>query len=136
MYFIDTNIFLRVLLKDNEGFFKECSKVLNLIRNDEIQAFTSTLVLSEMEWVLRGFYKFEKQKVIEGLEGIIKLKNLKVIDKFNFQLALDIFRKNNVKFIDTLLASNLKIFKKEVTIISYDKDFDKIGVKRIEPASL
>ena len=133
MYFIDTNVFIRVLVKDNEKFFRECLSFLNLIKKDEIRAFTSTLVLSEVEWVLDGFYKFEKQKVIEALDGIIKLKNLKIIDKFDPQLALDIFQKNNVKFIDALISSNPQIFQMKIIIISYDKDFDKLNVKRKEP---
>jgi len=82
---------------------------------------------------LDGFYKFEKQKVIEALDGIIKLKNLKIIDKFDPQLALDIFQKNNVKFIDALISSNPQIFQMKIIIISYDKDFDKLNVKRKEP---
>jgi len=48
-------------------------------------------------------------------------------------LAIEIYEKFPVKFIDALIVSNPKIFKKEITIISYDKDFDKLNVKRKEP---
>lgn len=136
IYFIDTNIFLRVLVKENEEVFKDCQEFLNLLKQNKIKAFTSTIVLSEIEWVLESFYKFPKEKVVMGLSSILKLKNLKIIDKFNLFLAIEIYEKFPIKFIDALIASNPKIFKKEITIISYDKDFDKLDVKRKEPKSI
>lgn len=136
IYFIDTNIFLRVLIKESEEIFEECEKFLNLIHQNKIEAFTSTIILSEIDWVLESFYKFPKEKVIEGLSSILKLKNLKIIDKFDLLLAIEIYERYPVKFIDTLIASNPKIFKKEVIVVSYDKDFDKIGVKRMTPGRL
>lgn len=135
-YFIDSNIFLRILVKENEKVFKECFLILNLIRQNKIKAFTSTLVLSEIEWVLEGFYKFSKEEIIKGLYSILKLKNLKIIDKFNSGLAIEIYKKFPVKFIDALIASNPQIYQKKVIVISYDKDFDKINVIRKEPKQI
>jgi predicted nucleic acid-binding protein len=136
VYFIDTNIFIRVLVKDNERFFQDCKKLLTLISKGKINAFTSALVLSEVNWVLEGYYQFEKEKVIEGLRGILKLKNLKFVEKFGLPLAVKLYEKYSVKFIDALIASNPKIYKKETIVVSYDKDFDKIGIKRKEPLQI
>lgn len=136
LYFIDTNIFLRVLVKENEEVFKDCQKFLNLISQNKIKAFTSTIIFSEIDWVLESFYKFPKEKVIGGLNSILKLKNLKIKDSFNPNSAIEIYEKFSVKFIDALIASNLRIFNKEAVIVSYDKDFDKIGVKRMEPSKI
>jgi len=136
VYFIDTNIFIRVLVKDNEKFFQECKKLLNLISEGKIKAFTSTLVLTEVDWVLEGYYQFEKEKAAKGLKGILKIKNLKFVDKFDFLLAIEIYEKYPIKFIDVLIASNPKIYKKEAIVVSYDKDFDKIGIKRKEPSQI
>jgi len=136
VYFIDTNIFIRVLVKDDEKLFQDCKKLLSLVREGKIKAFTSTLVLTEVDWVLEGYYQFEKEKAIKGLKGILKLKNLKFVDKFDFLLAIEIYEKYPIKFIDALIASNPQIFKKEAIVVSYDKDFDKIGVKRMEPGKI
>jgi predicted nucleic acid-binding protein len=136
VYFIDTNIFIRVLVKDNEKIFQDCKKFLTLISKGKIKAFTSALVLSEVNWVLDGYYQFEKEKVIEGLRGILKLKNLRFVEKFNLPLAVELYEKYPIKFIDALLASNPKIYKKEAIVVSYDKDFDKIGIKRKEPSQI
>ena len=136
LYFIDTNIFLRVLVKENEKVFKDCQRFLSLIRQNKIKAFTSTIILSEIDWALESFYKFPKVKVVEGLYSILKLKNLKFVDKFDSNLAIEIYKKFPVKFIDALIASNPQIYQKKAIVVSYDKDFDKVGVIRKEPKDL
>lgn len=135
-YFVDSNIFLRALLKDEERSFPDCLKFLNKIKEGEINAFTSNLVLAEINWILLRIYKFSKNEVIEGLNSILSLKNLKIRDKFEVRLALEIYNNLSVKFIDALIASNSGIFKRKIIIVSYDKDFDKIRVMRKEPKDL
>ncbi len=132
-YFIDTNIFLRVLTKDNEASFNKCVKFLDDLKKGKYKAYTSNLVLAEINWTLGSFYKFPKNKVILAIDSILNLKNLKIIDDFNIKIALINYKKYSVKFIDALLASNNKIISKEVKIVSFDKDFDNLKVGRIEP---
>lgn len=135
-YFVDTNIFLRVLIKEDEKTFEECFRFLKMIKEGKIRAFTSSLVLAEVNWVLGGFYKFPKTKVVNALKSILNLKGLKIVDKYNSRLAVSVYEKFSVKFIDALFVSNFLDYKKEINtiIVSYDKDFDKIGVKRKEPS--
>ncbi len=135
-YFIDSNIFLRTLLRDEEETFKECLLVFKKIREGKINAFTSNLVFAEINWTLLRFYKFPREKVIQGLESILKLKNLKIMDRFNPNLAIEIYEKFPVKFIDALIASNPAIFQKEAIVVSYDKDFDKLKIIRVEPKKI
>lgn len=135
-YFIDTNVFLRVLIRENELSFRESRAVLELIKNKRIAAFTSNMVLAEVAWTLLSFYKFPKRQVVKALQGIIYLKGLKFKDAFDNKLAVEIYQKHNIKFIDAVIASHPMIFKKGAAIISYDKDFDKIGTNRLEPGSV
>lgn len=135
-YFIDTNIFLRILELDDKKAFSECSKFLKLVNNSEIVAYTSNFVLAEIAWVLESFYKESKLKIIKSVDGILKLNGLKISDEVNALVALDLFANKSVKYIDALIASNPEIQSKKMTVISYDKDFDKLGVKRLEPKDL
>lgn len=135
-YFIDTNIFLRTLLRDDEKTFNDCLEFLKRIKENNIVALTSNLILAEINWTLLKVYKFPKERVLVGLTSVLKLSNLKVTDDFDSYLAKEIYEKFPVKFIDALIASNPAIFNKEVAVVSYDKDFDKIGVKRMEPSKI
>lgn len=50
--------------------------------------------------------------------------------------AIDLYQKHNIKFVDALIASHPKMQNKEIVVVSYDKDFDKLGIKRQEPAEV
>ena len=135
-YFLDSNIFLRPLVKDDLQKAKECEILFEKIKRGEIKAFTSNLILAEIVWLCSRFYKIEKEEIIKILRSILYYRNLKIIDKFDPYLALEIYRKYNIKFIDALSSSNPKIYQKKAIVVSYDKDFDKIGVIRKEPKDL
>ena len=135
-YFIDTNIFLRVLEFENNKIFEECAKVLDLVRSSKIKAYTSTTVLAEIVWVLGSTYHESKAKIAKSISGIVKLNNLKIKDDFDLAKTVELFSKRSVKFIDALIATNPKIQAKKWAIVSYDKDFDKLGVIRKEPQDI
>lgn len=132
-YFIDTNIFIRALHKENERLFLECITLIKSIKENQIEAVTGTVVLTEIVWTLSSFYKINKAKIIEGLQGIMNISGLKIVDDYNQNLALDLFEKHPIKYIDALIASSENIYSKKVTIISYDRDFDKLEILRKEP---
>lgn len=135
-YFLDTNIFLRVLIRDQEREFQECFTLLSEIKEGKITAFTSTLVLAEINWTLLRTYKFPKEKAVVGTDAVLSLRNLKIVDDFHARLGLLLYKEHSVKFIDALLASHKLIQEKKAVIVSYDKDFDKLGVLRKEPGEI
>lgn len=132
-YFIDSNIFLRVLIKENHKQFQDSFNLLQAVKRNKIEAFTNTVVLAEVAWTLLSFYKIPKVKVIEGIKGIIQLRGLKILDKYNHLTALDFFENNSIKYIDSLIASTDEISSKKICIVSYDADFDKLHLLRKEP---
>ena len=135
-YFLDSNIFLRPIIKDDIQKVRDCERVFEKIKKGEIRAFTSNLILAEIIWTGLKFYEIKKEELIKVLKGILDFKNLKIVDNFNSRLAIEIYERKPIKFIDALIASNPSIFKKETKVISYDKDFDKLRIIRIEPKEL
>ena len=132
-YFVDTNVFLRFLVVENKKTHKECEDFFNWVKSEEVEVYISKMVLAEIVWTLKSFYDQPKRKVVKALKAILGIKTLKFLEDFSPLEAVDIFNKNSVKFIDSLIASSLLKQKQDWKIISYDKDFDKIGVKRVEP---
>lgn len=121
-YFLDTDIFLRNLDSDNTHF-QYAYKILDACRLNVIEAYTSDVVLSEIEWVLRSHYKIGKKDVLEVLKSIKVLNNLKFINNFDRELTLKFYEKYNLKFVDCQLAS---ILGDNFTMLSFDKEFNKI----------
>jgi uncharacterized protein len=135
-YFVDTNIFLRVLIKENENQFLECISFITAIKENKIKAFTSSIILAEIVWTLSSYYKFEKEKVVMAVKSILNIHGLKIIDKFNHIVAITLYENQSVKYIDALIASIPQIQQKKVTVVSYDRDFDKLKVIRKEPKDI
>ena len=133
-YFIDTNIFLQVLIKEDVQSFQECLRILRLVRENQILAVTSSLVLAEIGWTLKSFYETPKDKIAEMIESIVNLRGLKIVDDFDPSLALEFFRQYNVKLIDAFIASLKPIADKKWIVVSYDKDFQKLPILASFPA--
>jgi len=135
-YFVDTNIFLRTLINDNQEMHNDCITFLKLVKKNKYKAVTSGIVLAEVIWTLSSFYKFNKDKVVQAVKSIINLPGLKVVEVSDYQKAIELYADNSVKYIDSVIASCDKLQDKKWTVVSYDKDFDRLGVVRVAPGNL
>jgi len=136
-YFLDSNIFLRYFTDErNSKVFKDCSSLIKIVKLGKIKAVTSHLVTAETVWTLFSSYNAKKDQVLKVLKVIETLNGLKIVDKVDSAIANDLFVNHSVKYIDALIASNPNIQSKKMTVVSYDKDFDKLGVKRLEPSDI
>lgn len=135
-YLIDSNIFLRIFVRSNEQMSEECTLLLTAITQNRIKAYIPQLVAIEVQFVLDSFYRLEKHQVIEAMKSMMTIDNLVIMDDLFFPFAIQLFEEKNVKFTDCLLASSKRIQEGKATIVSYDRDFDKLAVPRVEPSEL
>lgn len=91
-YFVDTNYFLRLLLRDNEKQFKTVYSLFQQAIKDEGKLFTSTVVIFEINWVLFSFYQKNKSYIISYLEKILKMTFVDIENREIFVRAIDIFK--------------------------------------------
>ena len=133
-YFIDSNVFLRFLVQDDAKAFESCVAFFKKIEQGRVKIVISPLVFAEIVWVLKSYYKFKKEKIIQALRAILLLKNLSVQDKSDPLKAIELFENNAIKFIDCLIASDKNLQTQQYALISYDRDFDALGVIREEPS--
>lgn len=134
MIFIDANIFLRAILRDDQEKAENCLNFLDKIDKGEIEAATSFLVLNEILWVLEGL-EIEKQEIVKRLKSIASSK-VKILNNASSDCvleALHLYEELGVDFIDALNACAARENKIE-KVVSYDEHFDRISfVERIEP---
>ena len=135
-YFLDTNIFLRAIVKDENRQAHECLQLLEKISRNELVVYTSSIILAELNWTLLGFYHYHKSDVAEILKGLTNVKSIKIKDFYATAKAVELYQKYNVKFIDCLIASHPKIISGQIVVVSYDRDFDRLSVTRVEPSQL
>ena len=135
-YLIDTNIFLRTLVKEDPHSFKDCSMFLESAKKNAFDVVTTSLILSEVVWTLSSFYKFAKLDVIRALRGIIHTRGLQIVDRYTMAAALISYEMKSVKFIDAMIGSIPEVIIKQWVVVSYDRDFDKLDVLRKEPGDI
>ncbi|MBI5620340.1 PIN domain-containing protein [Candidatus Gottesmanbacteria bacterium] len=135
-YLIDSNIFLRVIVRDEERTWQDCMDILSAVEQHHIEAYIPMVVAAEIQYVLKSFYGLEKSAIVQAFTGIIATRHLRTIDDLSLSLAVKLFKDYNVKFVDCLLASSKRVQAGKAAILSYDRDFDKLGIRRVEPRDL
>ena len=121
--FLDSNIWLRLFLKDQESQYGLTSSIIRLINEGELRPYTSTIIFLEVNYVLKSFYGLSNEKTLHYLLKIKEVKNITVIEKENLDVALKFYREYKIKFADCLIASQIP---DNVTLLSFDQDFKKI----------
>ena len=123
--FVDTNIFIRYLTKDDPSKYEKCRELFKKTIEGEIEIATSELVIAELIWTLLSYYKVPKADVIQKVSIIIGTENLFIPGKDIIADALVLYARKNIDYID---AYNAVFMKNQglQEIYSYDEDFDTI----------
>jgi len=120
----DTNPFLRFLLNDIPEQTEQVTQLLIKAKTKEINIFVSQIVIFEIEFALRKYYKFPKNEVIEKLRTILTTPYLKVQDIEIFQEAIPLYFIKNIDFVDCFLLINAK--RKNSKIFTFDEGLKKM----------
>ena len=130
--FIDSNVWLRFILEDNEQA-KDCGQLIEQIESGKYRVYTSSLVMLEISYVLGSVYKVKTSQVVKDLEVILKTRNLTLIEKTDFSKALKWHKQKKIKLADCLIGSQID---RKMIMVSYDKDFKKLPVEVKQPGEL
>ncbi len=131
--FIDTNIFLRYLTKDDPEKYEHCLGLFKTALKGKTELITSNMVVAELIWTLLSFYKVPKLVVVEKVAIIAGTEYLFIPDKAIILEALMLYAKKNIDYIDAYKAVFMKHYQTS-EILSYDEDFDALeGITRKVP---
>src|SRR3972149_10929245 len=128
--FIDTNIFLRFLTKDDPSKYDKCKELFKRAMEGKINLATSSMVIAELIWTLMSYYKVSKADVIEKVSIIVSTESLHLPEKDLIMDALVLYGRKNIDYIDAYNAVSMR--RQGLSeIYSYDEDFDAIeGIQR------
>jgi predicted nucleic acid-binding protein len=131
--FIDTNIFLRHILQDNQRQSPLATAWLARVETGDIRATTSAAALAEVVFVLERTHKNPKAQIREVLLDLLALDGLSVPGVSSVFDALDLYVSRNISYTDAFNA--VEMMRRGVSqVLSFDRDFDRIdGLERIEP---
>ncbi len=137
MKFLDTNVILRYLTRDDEKKAKACYRLFQAAKRGEETLVTCEAVVAEVVYVLsstRSPYQLSHAEVRDRLVPILSLRGLRISQKRLYLRALDLFAASPfLDFEDALSVAHMRQMNIP-EIVSYDRDFDRVpAVQRIEP---
>ena len=112
---VDTNVVLRYLLRDNEAQAQIAKELI------EGGAFLLPEVLMETSHVLRSFYEVDRQNIATQL--LIVLDWVEMERKAVMIRAVEIFAKTKLDFVDCILVAYHEL--ENVEVFSFDKKLNK-----------
>lgn len=128
--FVDTNFFLRFLLKDIHHQHPKTKELFLKGAKGEVQLFTSIIVIFELYWVLTSFYRKNKQKITKILQELLKLKFIELKEREAMAKATQIFSSTNLDLEDSYnLTYALRENAKQIA--TFDKKLEMAFKKKI-----
>jgi predicted nucleic-acid-binding protein len=124
-YSVDTNIFLRFLIKDVPEKAERVRKFFEKAKEGKHQLIVEPFVIVETAHMLSRYFKLPKYEVCTKLRSILSIPFLDVLDRKDLSEVVDLYEKRGIDFIDALLF--VRTIKKDaIKILSFDKDFAKL----------
>ncbi len=137
MRYLDANVLLRYLTRDDPAKAQACLDLLRRVEAGAEEVTTSEVILHEVLYVLtssRTGYGLSHVDAAARLRPILALRGLKLSRKRDCLRALDHYTTYpNLDFGDALAVAQME--RQGIgEIYSYDRDFDRVsGVRRVEP---
>lgn len=130
--FVDSSVLLRYFTGDDAEKAERCRDLLENAGAGNFELHVSHLLFAESAWTMRSFFGLSRQSIAERLADLATLRSIKIHERDLIGDAVETYARNNVNFVDAYFAAEMKRHGIR-SIYSYDKDFDKLGVRRVEP---
>jgi len=137
MQFVDTNIFLRYLTRDDPEKARACLELFQRAARGEVALFTTETIVAEIVYVLSSprLYNLTREDIRQRLMPLLTLSGLRMPNRWVALRAMELYESEPVDFEDALAVAHMEQQDIE-TIISYDRDFDRFPqIIRREPES-
>lgn len=124
---LDTNILARYFIEDegDEEAVKQRLLARDLIESGKALMVSKTVIL-ELEWVMRGYYKFDREDIVSVLRALISFPNITFEDLASVEQAIDNLEQG-LDFADALHHASYRSC--EAMANFDDKKFSKKAVK-------
>ena len=139
MRFLDTNVILRYLTRDDESKADACYRLFQRVKQGEEELFTCEAIVAEVTYVLSSPRAPYHSVTVKSETGFCLSSPCEVssFQKRACLRALDLYASSPVlDFEDALAVAHMEQ-RGVAEIVSYDKDFDRLtGIRRTEPEQL
>jgi predicted nucleic-acid-binding protein len=101
---IDTNVLLRLLVRDHEDQARAAEKFIAAHCSPEEPGHISRIVIAETVWVLKDIYRYNRTQIAEALRAVMGVSEFEIESADEADAALRDFEGSSAGFTDCLLA--------------------------------
>lgn len=132
MRLIDTNVILRFLLADKKEKYKGVYTLFSNLEDGSEKMECKPLIFFQAIFVLKSLYEIDKTEIAPMMLRLLDYRGFHIKEKMVIKRTVELWREHNLEIIDGYLMACLEE-KGEKALISYDEEFDKFDINRIEP---
>lgn len=135
MKFLDTNIILRYLTKDDPEKAARAYAFLQEVEKGSEMVTTTEAVITEIVHVLssKRLYNYPRAAIVKRLLPVLQLSGLRLPKKHLYREALVLYAQTTIDFVDVLVVVKMKQ-QRIKTLVSFDRDYDQFPfITREEP---
>jgi len=130
-FVLDANVLLRLATRTPEDLYVRARDFVKQAEEEGFQLLVHPLSVATAVYVLRGYYEYPPKAIERVLGIVLRLKAVRVLEE---DLAFDALRLMAEKRVDFDNAFLVLLARKEnATVLSFDRDFKKLGVPWQEP---
>ncbi len=134
-YGIDANVILRLLVKDDVKLAEQAKAIFTAIEEGKITAYLDPVILAEVVWVLKSFYKRSPSEIATSLLTLLKSDHIFIVDQECYITALEMFEEGHMHFGDACACAVANRMC-DGQLFSFDRKLDRVpGIQRIEKLS-
>ncbi len=129
---VDANVLLRFLTGEPKEMHDRSVELMARVERGEVKLRVSQLVVAEVIWVLKSFYKRSMEEITGVVVSLLSAPGIEAEDRQTMIRAVELAREKNVDFIDAHLA--LRAAGNQEEVCTFDKtDFKKLPVRWTSP---
>lgn len=125
-FLVDSNIFLRYILKDNVTQWKLAQDYFIKARRGEVKLIFLSDVILEIEFVLRKYYRKSNQEISQYLSSLLAAPYIEIEKREILYSAFAVYQHTNIEIVDLILYFTAK--SQEARILTFDKRLTKLNV--------
>lgn len=129
---LDTNVIVRFLVSDNSPKYKKLYSFFESLEYGKMKVELKLIVLFQVLFVLKSFYKVPKDQIAKGITDLLKYKGIVIKNKTMIRRMMEMWCIKKLDIVDCYLIAILENDSQNL-LYSYDRDFDKFSINRKEP---
>ena len=106
MIAIDTNVLLRLLIRDDETQAKKAQALLARALEANDRVLLPDIVLCELAWVLKSVYRQERSEIVEVLRHLLKSEPFSFANRPVVSQAVEQYEKGPADFSDYMIGAS------------------------------